>query len=73
MSPSILEGDGSRPTGGTFPVERCGWSLVWLAVLVGGFDLWGSWPGWSLAGVAAPLVVLAGIAGLAATWWVRSP
>ncbi len=74
--PLTAGGDGSRPTAGSgdaFLVERCGWSLVWLAVLVGGFDLWGSWPGWSLAGVAAPLVVLAGIAGLAATWWVRSP
>jgi hypothetical protein len=74
--PTTPERDGSRPTvgaGDTFLVERCGWSLVWLAVLVGGLDLWDTWSAWSLGGVAAPLMVLAGIAGLAATWWVRSP
>jgi hypothetical protein len=54
-------------------VERCGWSLVWLAVLVGGLDLWGSWSSWSLAGVVAPAVVLAGVVGLVATWVIRDP
>jgi len=54
-------------------VERCGWSLVWLAVLVGGVDLWGSWTSWALAGWVAPLVVLAGVAGLVATWAIPSP
>jgi uncharacterized membrane protein len=54
-------------------VERCGWSLVWLAVVSGGVALWGSWSSWSLAGLVAPLLVLAGIGGLAATWLVASP
>jgi uncharacterized membrane protein len=53
--------------------ERCGWSLVWLAALIGGLDLWDSWSAWSLGGVAAPLLVLVGVVGLAATWWVRTP
>ncbi len=54
-------------------VERCGWSLVWLAVVVGGVDLWGSWTSWAPAGWVAPLVVVAGIAGLVATWAVPTP
>ncbi len=53
--------------------ERCGWSLVWLAVLIGGLDLWGSWTAWAPAGVVAPLVVLGGVGGIAATWVVTSP
>ncbi len=57
----------------SFTAERCGWSLVWLAVLVGGLSLWGSWSGWPPGGVVAPLLVLVGIGGLAGTWRVRTP
>jgi len=54
-------------------VERCGWTLAWLAVLVGGIGLWGSWTAWAPAGIVAPVLVAAAIAGVAATWMVRSP
>ena len=53
--------------------ERCAWSVVWLGVISGGFQLWGSWSSWSFGGVAAPLLVLAGIVGLAAVWMVPAP
>jgi hypothetical protein len=67
---AAARGLGEPPSG--ILVERCGWSLVWFAVLVGGLDLWESWTAWSLAGWVAPLLVLVSIGGLAATW-VRSP
>ena len=67
--------DGPVPAGRTPDrlAERCGWSLAWLAVLIGGIDLWGAWTSWSWAGVVAPLLVVAGIAGIGASWWVRNP
>jgi uncharacterized membrane protein len=54
-------------------VERCAWSLVWLGVITGGLNLWGSWSSWSFAGLVAPVLVLAGIGGLAASWLVGNP
>jgi uncharacterized membrane protein len=54
-------------------VERCGWSLVWVGVLVAGLGFWGSWSGWTWAALLAPLLVLAGIAGTLAVWVVRDP
>jgi hypothetical protein len=59
------------PTGAL--VERCGWSLVWLGVLIVGLDFWGAWTSWAGATVVAPLLVVAGVAGAAAVWWVRTP
>ena len=54
-------------------VERSAWSLVWLTVLIGGLGFWAAWSAWPFAAVVAPLLVLAGIGGLAASWLVRSP
>lgn len=54
-------------------ILRCGWSLVWLSVLVAGLGFWGSWSSWAPAGVFAPLLALAGVAGTAAVWLVRNP
>jgi len=54
-------------------VERCGWSLVWLGVLVAGLGFWGSWSGWTWAAVVAPLLVLTAIAGTVPVWVVRDP
>jgi hypothetical protein len=62
--------NGSAPS---LMAERCGWSLVWLAVLLGGLDLWGSWIQWSPAGALAPVLVLAGIVGTVAVWLRPSP
>jgi uncharacterized membrane protein len=53
--------------------ERCAWSLVWLGVIIGGLNVWSSWSSWPLGGIVAPLLVLAGIGGLAASWVVRCP
>ncbi|HMK63161.1 MAG TPA: hypothetical protein VK386_06045 [Acidimicrobiales bacterium] len=53
--------------------ERAAWSLVWLAVLTGGVNLWGFW-WWSPAVVAlAPLMVLGGLLGNAYSWIVANP
>jgi uncharacterized membrane protein len=69
-------GEGPGPAGPLArgdSAERCGWSLVWLAVLSAGVGLWGTWSSWPAGGVVAPLFVLVGIAGLGATWLVASP
>jgi uncharacterized membrane protein len=73
-APTGSNGSGTRPIAeGTVTAERCAWSFVWLAAIGGGFALWGSWSGWSLDGLFAPLLVLVGIAGVAVTWFVASP
>ena len=69
-APTLAEAD---PAGPSAPIERAAWSLVWLAVLTGGINLWGWWPSWSPAAVLGPALVLAGIIGLAATWLVPRP
>ncbi len=54
-------------------LERGGWSLVWLAVLTGGVDVWGFW--WSSPFIVAlaPLMIVSGLVGTAACWFTRSP
>ena len=53
--------------------ERGAWSLVWLAVVTGGVNLWGFW-WWSPAVVAlAPLMIIGGLVGVASTWLVGNP
>ena len=69
-APTLAEAD---PAGASAVIERAAWSLVWLAVLTGGINLWGWWPSWSPAAVVAPALVLGGIVGLAATWLVARP
>ncbi|MGO9028302.1 MAG: hypothetical protein ACLQOZ_06705 [Acidimicrobiales bacterium] len=54
-------------------VQRCGWTLVWLAVLAAGIGFWGSWTSWPGAAAFAPLLVFAGTAGTAAVWLIRNP
>ena len=72
--PDAAPGGGANGTSGPSGLaERCVWSLVWLGVISGGFQLWGSWSAWSFGGLAAPLLVLTGIVGLAAAWLVGSP
>jgi hypothetical protein len=57
----------------TYLAERGAWSLVWLAVLTGGVNLWGFW-WWSPAVIAlAPLMIAAGILGIASAWLVGNP
>ena len=53
--------------------ERAAWSLVWLAVVTGGVNLWGFW-WWSPAVIGlAPLMVAGGLVGVAASWLVHNP
>lgn len=80
-----VNGDGGGPPGqkpaldnlgATIAVgtaERAAWSLVWLAVIVAGLGFWGSWAGWRPGTVLAPVMVLVGLSGLAASWVVRTP
>ena len=53
--------------------ERCAWCLVWLGVLISGLGFWGAWSAWPGAALAAPLVVIAGVVGMAAVWVVDDP
>ena len=56
-----------------YMAERGGWSLVWLAVLTGGINVWGFW--WSspfIVAVAA-VMIMSGLAGTAASWFTASP
>jgi hypothetical protein len=53
--------------------ERAVWSLVWLGVITAGVDSWGSWSSWSAMAYGAPLIVAAGLAGLALTWTLDDP
>ncbi len=57
----------------TLLAERGAWSLVWLAVVTGGVNLWGFW-WWSPPVIAlAPLMIAGGLLGLASCWLVGSP
>jgi uncharacterized membrane protein len=75
--PSDLDEHASAP-GGLSPerltlLERCAWSLVWLGVLTGGVNLWGSWWSWPVIDVLAPLLVAVSLVGLAICWCAVSP
>jgi uncharacterized membrane protein len=69
-APLLAEED---PAGAGALIERAAWSLVWLAVLTGGINLWGWWPSWTAASVVGPAFVVAGMIGLAVTWLVPRP
>jgi uncharacterized membrane protein len=52
--------------------QRLVWSLVWFGILDAGIATWGTWSTWAAAGYVAPLVVLAGIIGMAVVWLEES-
>jgi uncharacterized membrane protein len=54
-------------------VQRGGWTLAWFAVLTAGLGFWSAWTSWPGAAVLAPLLVVVGVAGMAATWLVADP
>jgi hypothetical protein len=54
-------------------LERYAWTLVWLGVLVGGLNLWGSWSSWPVVDVLAPLLVAVSLGGFAICWCSDSP
>jgi uncharacterized membrane protein len=53
--------------------QRGGWSLVWFAIVTTGLGFWSAWTSWPGAAVLAPLLVLAGLVGIAACWLVTDP
>jgi uncharacterized membrane protein len=73
-SPTVADGTADQPSSepGTL-VQRGGWSLAWFAVLTAGLGFWSAWTSWPGAAVLAPLLVVAGVAGMAATWLVADP
>jgi hypothetical protein len=54
-------------------LERYAWTLVWLGVLVGGLNLWGSWSSWPIVDALAPLLVAVSLVGFAICWCSDSP
>jgi len=53
--------------------ERCAWSMVWLGVLIGACDLWGSWTPWPTVDVLAPALVAVALGGFVICWCTSSP
>jgi uncharacterized membrane protein len=53
--------------------QRGGWTLAWFAVLTAGLGFWSSWTSWPGAAVVSPVLIVVGVAGLAATWLVADP
>ena len=74
---AVADGHGPVPDGtrGELPhyVERCAWSVVWLVVLIGGCDLWGSWTAWPPIDVLTPALVAVALGGFVACWCTASP
>lgn len=58
---------------GQHVAECAAWSIVWLAVITAGVDVCGFWWASPLVGALGPLMVLAGTAGVIATWTARTP
>lgn len=53
--------------------ERCAWSMVWLGVLIGACDLWGSWTSWPAVDILAPALVAVALGGFVICWCTSSP
>lgn len=53
--------------------ERAAWTLVCLAVLTGGVELWGFWWSSPIVVALAPLMVLLGLTGIVWSWAVDDP
>ena len=70
--PDVVSAPSHRPGSGQLElVERGAWSLVWLAVVTGGIDVWGFWWRSPLIGALAPLMALSGIVGTVWCWFTR--
>ena len=55
--------DADRARADLVLVQRCAWTLVWVAVLAAGLDYWGVWSSGVWAAVLAPLLVLMALVG----------
>ncbi len=54
-------------------VQRCAWTLVWLAVLSTALSYWGEWSSGPVIAALSPVLVLASLTGVTAVWIVRRP
>ena len=65
--------DADRAPADLVLVQRCAWTLVWVAVLAAGLNYWGDWSAGVWAAVLAPLVVLMALVGAVLVWTVPRP
>ena len=73
-SRTLTDAPAEQPSGGPDTlVQRGGWTLAWFAVLTAGLGFWSAWTSWPGAAALAPMLVVAGVAGMAATWLVADP
>lgn len=54
-------------------IERGAWSLVWLGVLIGGVNLWGSWNSWPVVDALAPTIAGLALVGFFLCWCLPTP
>jgi uncharacterized membrane protein len=54
-------------------VQRCAWTLVWVAVLAAGLNYWGSWSAGAWAALLAPVLVLTALVGAVLVWTLARP
>jgi uncharacterized membrane protein len=73
--PAVVDRNGSSTSAAAdlVTVERCAWTLVWLAILCTALAYWGAWSDGRVAAVAAPVLVLIALAGAVLVWIVPRP
>ncbi len=54
-------------------VQRCAWTLVWVAVLASALNFWGAWSAGPWAGLLAPVLVLTALIGAVLVWTLSRP
>ena len=65
--------DADRARADLVLVQRCAWTLVWVAVLAAGLNYWGDWSSGVWAAVLAPLLVMMALVGAVLVWTVPRP
>ncbi|HEY5110304.1 MAG TPA: hypothetical protein VII96_11915 [Acidimicrobiales bacterium] len=68
---STADPDGTRAD--LVLVQRCAWTLVWVAVLAAALGFWGAWSAGPWAALLAPLLVLTALVGAVLVWTVPRP
>ena len=54
-------------------VQRCAWTLVWVAVLASALNFWGAWSAGPWAALLAPVLVLTALVGAVLVWTLSRP
>ena len=54
-------------------VQRCAWTLVWVAVLAAALNFWGAWSAGMWAALLGPALVLTALVGAVLVWTVPRP